>query len=112
MHIQYAAETIARYDDSDVAEYQKLIGIVSEPELTTLAASVGGKTAEIAASIAATVAKKEDISVPLRTRRHLKVTDKQKVAVSHGLIEEHGSAWGVVAAAYGVSIEQMKKEAE
>ena len=112
MHIQYAAETIARYDNSACAEFQKLMGLVSERELTDLARAAGGKTAAIAITVSVTVAKKEDVRIPLSQRRYLKVTDKQKAAIAHGLIEAHGSAWAVVAAAYGVSVEQMKKEAE
>lgn len=30
MHIQYASDAIARYDDSDIAEYQKLLGKEAE----------------------------------------------------------------------------------
>ena len=103
MHIEYAADAILRMEAAQYTEQQQVQTYVTEKELLTLAASLGGVTSEIASSV------REIAHAFKKTNR--KVTDKQRFALSAALLEKHGTARAVFAAAYSVSIDEFMANA-
>jgi hypothetical protein len=100
MHIEYAADALIRLEAIKVNTPAAVVAAyITEREMLALASTLGGVTADIAATVKATVA--------AGSRSFKKVTDKQRFALAFALLEKFGTACAVYAAAYGVSEDEF-----
>ena len=104
MHIEYAADALIRLESNKINTPAAVVAAyITEREMLALATTLSGVTADIAASVKATVA--------AGSRNFKKVTDKQRFAMAFALLEKYGTPRAVYAAAYGVSEDEFLSNA-
>lgn len=99
-HRDYAAESLSRMTTDMVwVQYAVECG-----EVAKLAATLGGKTADIAETVISTI---QD-SVRMGTRSRRTITPKQRYALATALLEKFGTARAIANAVWGLTDEEIE----
>lgn len=97
-HVDYAKEQYEMFKSRDNAEYNFICSFIDEPEVLKVALeSSDKKVKDIAESVQEILNEQKDVFAP---KSYRKVTDKQRKAIAHGLLEEFGFS-AIMKQAYG-----------